>query len=377
MGIVKWWRLSTVPSNADIKRALERLVPPVPSPTDQELGEFWLRDGPSVTVRARHIVVLVPRDATPEFRHNACKKAEMAYARAVAGEDFVALVREFTTEPGGKERGGDLSYFGRGRMVPEFEQAAFALKLGEISRVVETPFGYHIIRVEDRRYVKMPPDVTEFRAAYVEQAQRNARRAYIQQLTVEACVEVQRGAEEWVRELARRPNVMVSRRLATHTLVRYRGGRLTIGDMAQILRRKPHVQHIGAIANSSNAALNGFLTDQAARSLVWAAAQTSGSYSRATSRRWSVTGSGKVISAAPGAGLLWFADFFYSHKDADEALRPVVADMRREYFEAYQKGFVAKATWVRIRGTFGFVLAACSMSPLGKALAWVADLLRR
>lgn len=81
------------------------------------------------------------------------EQAEALLKRLRAGEDFATLARQFSTDSS-REKGGDLGWFGRGVMVPEFENVAFVLQRGQISNVVKTAFGYHIIKLEERRTVE-------------------------------------------------------------------------------------------------------------------------------------------------------------------------------------------------------------------------------
>lgn len=99
----------------------------------------------SESVRASHILIGVDVKADPEIRKKAREKAEKLRKELAGGADFATLARENSTCPS-SQQGGDLGFFGRGQMVPPFEQAAFSLKQGEVSDVVETQFGYHIIK---------------------------------------------------------------------------------------------------------------------------------------------------------------------------------------------------------------------------------------
>ncbi len=99
------------------------------------------------TVHARHILVLVDADAPAEKVAEAKKKIDAVLARARAGEDFGALAKKYSEGPSAPA-GGDLGSFGRGAMVKSFEDAAFALKPGQVSDVVRTEFGFHVIKLE-------------------------------------------------------------------------------------------------------------------------------------------------------------------------------------------------------------------------------------
>ncbi len=111
---------------------------------ETNIDDFFVQN----QVKARHILIRVPADAGPEKIEEARKKAEEILAKAKKGEDFAALAKQYSEGPTAKD-GGDLGYFPRGRMIKEFEDAAFSLQPGELSPVVRTQFGFHIIKVED------------------------------------------------------------------------------------------------------------------------------------------------------------------------------------------------------------------------------------
>lgn len=107
---------------------------------DEQVGKIK----PEEEVSARHILV------------ESEEKAKEIKEKIKAGGDFAALAKEFTKDTGSKEDGGNLGYFGRGQMVPQFEEVVFKLNKGDVSDPVQTQFGWHLIKIEDKRF-KQPP----------------------------------------------------------------------------------------------------------------------------------------------------------------------------------------------------------------------------
>ncbi len=101
-------------------------------------------------VKASHILIKVDADADASKKAAARQKIEQIQAQLKNGEDFSTLAREHSQGPS-SVNGGDLGYFKRGQMVKPFEDAAFDLKIGEVSNIAETPFGYHLIKVYDKK----------------------------------------------------------------------------------------------------------------------------------------------------------------------------------------------------------------------------------
>ncbi|WP_162605036.1 peptidylprolyl isomerase [Geomonas terrae] len=134
-------------------------------------------------VRASHILVGIGQSASQKEKDEAKAKADALLERIKKGEDFAEIARKESTCPS-KEKGGDLGVFGQGDMVPPFEKAAFGLKPGEISGVVSTVFGYHIIKLTEA----LPPSVQPFdevKAKIVEYLKREKVRAEIPALLKE------------------------------------------------------------------------------------------------------------------------------------------------------------------------------------------------
>ncbi len=133
-------------------------------------------------VKASHILIKVNADAPQEEKDKARKKIESVQEKAKKGEDFATLAKTYSEGPSGPN-GGDLGYFRRGQMVKPFEDAAFNLKPNETSDIVETQFGYHLIKVVDKKPAQ--------KVAYAEVKERLSEHLKKQKIDTEASAYIQ------------------------------------------------------------------------------------------------------------------------------------------------------------------------------------------
>lgn len=228
--------------------------------SDQELREIYEERMPGAQVRARHILLTYPPNATQQQRDSVRALAGELRRRALAGADFAQLARQYSQDPGSAPEGGDLGFFGRGQMVKPFDSAAFALKPGQISDPVESPFGIHVIRLEERR----APEFDQVRASFLEEVKTerilSAESTYIAGLVEPANVQLAKGAVQVARELARQPTVTLPRRAARRALTKYRGGAFTAQEFLEFVQARPPAFRTRLIAAPDDA-VEGLLRD--------------------------------------------------------------------------------------------------------------------
>lgn len=204
--------------------------------TDDELRAEFEQSGEGVQVRARHILLPMDGTAPQPVRDSVRRLAGELRDRARGGEDFGALARQYSGD-GSAQSGGDLGLFGRGEMLAPFEEAAFALDVGEVSDIVQTTYGLHVIKLEERIVPDFDSVRTSFRAQLIGDRMMSAAQEFVQSLVEPLNLEVQEGAVQTVRDIGQNPGVRLSNRAASRALVRYDGGALTAGEFQTFAQR--------------------------------------------------------------------------------------------------------------------------------------------
>lgn len=158
-----------------------------------KLAKYFSR-ATSEQIRARHILIQANKNASMKEKSAARRRINEIKKKIKEGADFTEMVKEYSEDPGSKNRGGDLGYFAKGDMVPEFEKAAFSLKVGEVSDPVLTDFGYHIIRLEEKRAS----------TSFSFEAARNDLEQYLYQL------KIQEEYEKWLKSLRAKATIKIN-----------------------------------------------------------------------------------------------------------------------------------------------------------------------
>jgi len=164
---------------------LDKAVAPQIHVSDADIKAFYdknhaMFDKPE-QVRARHILVADP------------KTAQTVLAKLKAGGSWDALAKQYSTDPSTKDKGGELGFFARGQMVPAFQDAAFGAKVGQIVGPVKSPFGYHIIQVEEKKPAQKATFAStkdQIRTQLTQQQEQAVVPTFLQQLRSQAKIEV-------------------------------------------------------------------------------------------------------------------------------------------------------------------------------------------
>jgi len=165
-----------------LQQAVAKRIPPI---TDAQVAAFFKQNHAALDkpeqVRARHILV-------PDL-----KTAQMVEAKLKAGGDFAALAKQYSADPASKDKGGELGFFGHGQMVQPFDAAAFSLPVGKISEPVKSPFGYHIIQVEEKKpalKATLAGSQVQIRQTLLQQAEQQQIQPFLQELRSKATITV-------------------------------------------------------------------------------------------------------------------------------------------------------------------------------------------
>ena len=242
--------------NAKLSRFMESVSAKLPIDSGTEASYLAAKGD---LYAARHILLLVPQDATPAKRDSIKRKVDAIRAQ-VTPANFAEMAKK-NSQDNTAARGGDLGVFPRGAMVKPFSDAVAALKPGEISPVVTTQFGYHIVQRSTWDDAK---------AQYVTQSGGRSRQVaestYIAKAQAEASVKLKSDAAAAAKAIAKDP---LGHRKDNTVLATYTGGSLTAARLAQFMLATPQSGRLAQqIQTAPDSLINQFVTNQTQRELL-------------------------------------------------------------------------------------------------------------
>jgi hypothetical protein len=243
--------------------------------TDAELRSLYEADNPALQIRARHLLLAYPPNPTDASRNAVRSQIEALRARILNGERFQALAQQYSADPGTASLGGDLGFFGRGDMLAQIEEAALELDIGQVSDPVESPYGLHLIKLEERRAQGFEEIASNFRAQVLTQRYLAAESTFIAGVENGAAAEPAEGAYALVREMAGQPQSRLSGRAATRSVFDYEGGKLTVSELRFVLQGQEPA-FLAQVAIGDDDQIDAFLRSLVQRELLTEQAQSAG-----------------------------------------------------------------------------------------------------
>ncbi len=267
-----------------------------------ELQQRYRREGSGSLVRARQILLTWPDDPTQAQKDSVRRIADDLRARIVdGGGDFAALAREHSQDPGSAGRGGEMGVIRRGQMLPSMDSALFSLQQGEVSHPVDSPYGLHILQVEER----LSPTLAQFRADLMNRRAAKAESVFVAGLEARASPEILEGAEQRVRDLARNYRAPLSRGEEERPLLKYQGGSVTEGEVLWYLQSQPPETRVQVAASHDKSIADRILRAVEHRELLQAEARRRGwSAPQGARERVAATARHNLVEAARQLGLL-------------------------------------------------------------------------
>lgn len=220
-------------------RLWDEAVPVDTVVTDEELTTRFATEMPGARATASQILLLFPRGATRRQRDSVRVVAEELHEQLAGGPDFATLARRYSGDPGSGPRGGDMGTFGRGEMLAPVDEAVFGLRPGQLSGPVETPLGYHLLRLDALEVPDLEEVGAEFRRRIQQERIARAETEYVSALGSESGLGLAENALQIARSLAAATRSSLSRGAARRDLVTWDGGAYSAGDFIRIFESAP------------------------------------------------------------------------------------------------------------------------------------------
>jgi len=204
--------------------------------SEEQLLQAWDEAPPSDSIRAAHILLELPDDATNTQADSLIELASNLKKRLESGESFGNIARQYSDDTGNASRGGDLGFFLPGMLMPELEDVAYSLQVGQLSEPFFSTSGVHLLRVLDRRTMDFQSSETEFRQLMIERTINEAYALFLNDLIQTKNIRISPESGSIVRELARNTETDLNNAALNRSLVNYSDGSFTVQEGLDFLR---------------------------------------------------------------------------------------------------------------------------------------------